>query len=468
MSKDLRIYNSLTRKVERFEPIKPGTVGMYTCGPTVYDYVSIGNWRTYVLSDIIHRVLIFNDNNVDLVMNITDVGHLTGDNIGDANTGEDRIEKASAREGKKAWDIAGFYANDFKKSFVDLNLLLPLSFPKATEHIDEQIQLIKRLEAKGFTYKIQDGIYFDTKAHGKAGYKYGELSSLDAIEGGARVTPNPEKKDPRDFALWKLSKRGEKRQMEWGSPWGDGFPGWHLECSAMSMKFLGEQFDIHVGGEDLRSTHHPNEIAQSEAASGKHPFVRYWIHGAFLLVDGGRMGKSLGNAYTIQDIKDKGVSPLALRYFFLGGHYRKQLNFTWEALEAGENALTRLYRYMKDLGSEEGGKPKEKYVKHFKEIINDDLNTPQALAYVWEILKDKKTSKKDMRATLLELDKVLGLGLKDQKPDNIPDDIQELARQREEARTNQNWEEADRLRLLIEEKGFEVKDTDDGPSISSK
>ena len=332
----------MTRKIEEFKPIKGNKVGVYTCGPTVYDYLSIGNWRTYFLGDLVVRVLKYLDYEVDYIMNITDVGHLTGDNLGDADTGEDRMEKASKKESKTAWDIAKFYTDDFLKSYDKLNLLQPKKFTKATEYIKEQIELIEKIEKKGFIYKAEDGIYFNIQAYEKAGNKYGELSTLDEIKEGARVKTKIKKKDPRDFALWKFSPKNEKRQMEWKSPWGTGFPGWHAECSAMSMKHLGEQFDIHIGGEDLKSTHHPNEIVQSEAASGKKPFVKYWIHGAFLQVDGGRMGKSLGNAYRLQDLEKKGFEPLVLRYFYLTGHYRKPLNFTFKALKGVSEAYKKL------------------------------------------------------------------------------------------------------------------------------
>jgi cysteinyl-tRNA synthetase len=316
---DLRIYNSLSKNEEVFKPHLPDTVGVYTCGPTVYDYVTIGNWRTYTLGDLLIRALRLNGYKPTYVMNITDVGHLTGDNLGDADTGEDRLEKASRREGKTAWEIAAFYTDDFLQGYKKLNLTQPKLFAKATDHITEQISLVEQLIARGFAYQISDGIYFDTLSYENAGFTYGELSNLQMIKEGVRVLINHEKKNPRDFALWKFStakEGGEKRHMEWPSPWGVGFPGWHIECSAMSMKYLGAQFAIHVGGEDLKSTHHPNEIAQSQGATGLVPFVAYWMHGAFLQVDGGKMGKSLGNAYSLHDIESHGFSPLALRYFY--------------------------------------------------------------------------------------------------------------------------------------------------------
>ncbi|MDQ7021907.1 MAG: hypothetical protein Q9M91_08985 [Candidatus Dojkabacteria bacterium] len=276
----IRFYNSLGREVQDFKEINDGKVGIYTCGPTVYSYVTIGNWRTYTLSDFLVRTLEFLGYEVKHVMNITDVGHLTGDNEGDSSTGEDRMEKAERKEGKTAWEIAKFYAEDFINGMKQMNFNLPDVLPRATEHIEEQIEQVQEIIDKGFTYETSDGIYFDTKKFEDAGHKYGELSNLDKIREGARVAINPEKKNPRDFALWKFSPKDKKRHMEWDSPWGIGFPGWHIECSAMSMKYLGEQFDIHVGGEDLMSTHHPCEIAQAEAAKDVK-FVNYWIHGAF-------------------------------------------------------------------------------------------------------------------------------------------------------------------------------------------
>jgi cysteinyl-tRNA synthetase len=332
----------MSRQVEEVVPREAGKIGMYTCGPTVYSTATIGNFRTYVLADLLVRSLRYLGYEVKHVMNLTDVGHLTGDNEGDADTGEDRLEKAAKKEGKTAWDIAKGYSDEFMQHMKLMNIELPDIVCKATDHISEQIVMIEKLESKGFTYRITDGIYFDTVKFEAMGFKYGELSNLDEIKKGARLEPNQEKKNPRDFALWKFSPTdGTKRQMEWQSPWGVGFPGWHIECSAMSTKYLGDQFDIHVGGEDLRSTHHPNEIAQAEGATGKRPFVTIWVHGAFLLVDSGRMGKSLGNAYTIADIVEKGFDHW-LAILLYDGHYRRQINFTWESLKSAASALTKL------------------------------------------------------------------------------------------------------------------------------
>jgi len=469
---NLVIYNSLTRQKEEFVPIQidpkdPKKVGVYTCGPTIYDYPTIGNWRTYTLADITSRILRFNGYKVFHVMNMTDVGHLTGDNLGDASTGEDRMLKAALRENKTAWDIAKFYGDDFIDSFKDLNIIKPDVIAKPTDHISEQIELIKQIEAKGFTYKTSDGIYFDVIAYEKTGNKYGELSTLDVRKEGARVEPNPEKKDPRDFALWKFSYPKEKRHMEWDSPWGRGFPGWHIECSAMSMKYLGDQFDIHLGGEDLRSTHHPNEIAQSEAATDHKPFVKYWIHGAFLLVDGGRMGKSLGNAYNLHDIKARGISPLALRYFYLSGHYRKQINFTWEALEGAATSLQRLAdRVRPDVGSNPtSGRTLQKFLS----AINDDINMPQALAVAWEVAESKALSTQEKSSLLIKFDEVLGLGLKDFSKAStkieIPENVQILLNKRQDLRNQKKFDEADKVREEIEKLGYEINDTEGGVSV---
>lgn len=422
----MKLYNSLTRQIEEVMPREQGQVGMYTCGPTVYSTPTIGNFRTYTLSDLLSRSLRYLGYEVKHVMNLTDVGHLTGDNEGDSSQGEDRLEKAAKKEGKTAWEISDGYAKEFFEHMGQLGIKMPEVVCKATDHIPEQIMMVKALERNCLTYQIADGIYFDVLAYEKMGKKYGELSTLDQIKFGARLEPNPEKKDPRDFALWKFSppsagsgQAGAKRDMEWESPWGIGFPGWHIECSAMSTKYLGDQFDIHVGGEDLRSTHHPNEIAQAEGASGKSPFVTTWVHGAFLLVDGGRMGKSLGNAYTVAEIESRGYEVLALRYFYLTGHYRKQLNFTWEALEGANTALLKLRKMYKSLVadsaertvlSEEKMIQIEKYQAEFRTAIENDLAMPKALATVWGMVKSNIPNY-DKAELLREWDQVLGLGV---------------------------------------------------------
>jgi len=472
----MNLYNSLSKKIEEFEPINPPKIGMYTCGPTVYDYVSIGNWRTYTLGDFLLRVLKFSGFEVTYVMNVTDVGHLTGDNEGDADLGQDRMEKASSREQKSAWEIAEFYTQDFIHGLDKLNLIHPNFIPKATDHIAEQIKMIQSLEANGFTYKTQDGIYFDTSAYEKAGNKYGQLSDLDKIKEGARVEVNPQKKDAHDFSLWKFSPQEPKRQMEWDSPWGVGFPGWHIECSAMSTKYLGEQFDIHVGGEDLKSTHHPNEIAQSEAATGKKPFVRYWVHGAFLTVDGRRMGKSLGNAYTLHDIAQKGYDYLSLRYFYLTGHYRKPLNFTWDALEASQKSFERLRSSVIELKnpsasernqlSEDKLEKVDNYRNEFVKALNNDLNMPQALAVMWDVIKSNIPSE-DKLDLLYLFDEVLGFNMRNMymEETKIPEELIDLVKKRQEFRKNNNYEKADKIRIQLQQMGWEIIDNGEVPKL---
>jgi len=411
-------------------------------------------------------------------MNITDVGHLTGDNLGDADTGEDRLEKAALREGKTAWDIARFYTDDFLDGLDKLHIKLPHHLTKATDHIAEQIALTQEIEKKGFAYQITDGVYFDTKKYEEAGNSYGELSTLDHIKEGARVEANPEKKDPRDFALWKFSPPDTNRHMEWDSPWGKGFPGWHIECSAMSMKYLGPQFDLHLGGEDLRSTHHPNEIAQAEAATGLKPFVKVWIHGAFLTVDGKRMGKSLGNAYTLDDLLEKGFSPMSLRYFYLTGHYRKQLNFTWEGLGAAQAAVNKLKNHMKDFRdekervslSDEKLKKVDDYRQRFKEALENDLQMPQALVILWEVVKSNipGTDKYDL---IREMDEVLGLDIGNESTITeipIPDNIMSLIEERHQLRTAGDYQKADEVRVKIETLGYDVLDSPDGTSVKRR
>ena len=467
----MKLNNSLTRNVEEVVPINSGKIGIYTCGPTVYSTPTIGNFRTYTLSDLLVRSLRYLGYEVNHVMNLTDVGHLTGDNEGDADTGEDRLEKASKKEGRTAWEIATGYASEFRQHMSLLNIVPADVVCKATDHIPEQIEMVKKLEAKGFAYKISDGIYFDTKKFESMGFVYGELSTLDQIQAGARVEMNPEKRDIRDFALWKFSpSTGERRQMEWDSPWGVGFPGWHIECSAMATKYLGDQFDIHVGGEDLRSTHHPNEIAQAEGASGKKPFVKYWVHGAFLLVDSGRMGKSLGNAYTVADIVDKGFDPLALRYFYMTGHYRRQINFTWESLQGASSALIKLretYIAAKNNQTERTSLSDEKlqkiesYQDDFAHALENDLNMPEALAVVWEVVKSNIPNY-DKVDLLTQFDRVLGLDLNKEvkviNEEQVPEVVAKLIEQREAVRKMRNYAEADKIRLDIEKLGYRLED----------
>jgi len=470
---DLYLTNSLTGKKEKFEAINPPDVGIYTCGPTVYDYPTIGNWRTYTLSDVLLRVLKYLGYKPIFYMNLTDVGHFTGDNLGDADIGEDRMEKAAKKQGKSAWDIAEFYIKDFLESYEKLNLTRPEKFTRATEYIKEQIELVEKIHSKGYAYKIDDGIYFDVQAYETAGNVYGELSTLQKIKEGARVEPNLQKKNPRDFALWKFSSKDSKRQMEWESPWGMGFPGWHIECSAMSRKYLGDTFDIHTGGVDHIPIHHTNEIAQSEGAMGKMP-AKFWIHHEFLQIDGGKMAKSLGNTYTLEDVIQKGFDPLALRYLFLTAHYKDPLNFTWENLGAVQTSLEKLRSQVSSLKeqekrialSEEKNEKIEGYREDFVSALSDDLNTAKALAVFWEMLKSNipSTDKYDLA---ISFDEVLGLKLGELqvKKVKLPEKVQKLIQEREKLRGEGKFDEADEVRKEIAEEGFILEDTPQGPKV---
>jgi cysteinyl-tRNA synthetase len=465
------LYNTLTRRKEVLKPIQVDHIGLYTCGPTVYQYAHIGNLRTYVFEDILRRTLEYDGYTVKHVMNITDVGHLTGDNLGDADIGEDRMEMSAQRTGKSAWELAELYTQAFFADTDRLNILRPMVVCRATDHIPEQIALVQKLEKKGFTYRTSDGIYFDVSQFPS----YGELSGqrLDEKEAGARVEVNQEKRHPADFALWKFSPKGQKRQMEWESPWGMGFPGWHIECSAMSTKYLGQPFDIHCGGVDHIPTHHPNEIAQSEAAEGIK-MVNYWMHGEFMTVEGRRMGKSEGNAYLLQHLIERGFDPLAFRYLCLNTHYRIKLNFTWVALEGARTALERLREHVRNYqsvgGKAESGKVLSEIKNAFAEAINDDMNMPQALAAVWDLLRSDRNPS-DKLATLFDLDKVLGLGLSTIKPEQeieAPQEIQTLLAQREAFRKQKQFKEADHTRSQILTLGYEIVDTPQGPKLRKK
>ena len=448
----MKIYNTLTHQIEELKPLNPPTVGMYSCGPTVYDYQHIGHMRRYVGDDILIRVLKANGFQVHHVMNITDVGHL----VSDSDTGEDKMEKGAKKFGKSVWDIAKMFEQQFKDSCQELNILLPKDLMHATDFIKEQIALIQILEKKGFTYKTTDGIYFDTSKFPD----YFKLSrqNPEELRAGIRIEMG-EKRNVSDFALWKFSPKDEKRQMEWESPWGTGFPGWHIECSAMSMKALGDTFDIHTGGIDHINIHHTNEIAQAEAATGEK-FVNYWVHHAFLQVEGEKMSKSLGNFYTVQDIIEKGYDPITLRYLYLQTHYRQEMNFTFEALTAAQNALNRLRKEVSIYG--QGSDIIQEYEDQFMDAINDDLNMPKALAVLWEVIRsDKSTSEK--AATVFKFDEVLGLSLGEargiiQKKQEIPAEVKKLFEERGALREQKKYEEADKIRERIIEMGFKVED----------
>ncbi len=454
----LKIYNTLTRKKQTFKPIKKNQISIYSCGPTVYWYQHIGNLRTYIFSDILKRTLLYNKLKVKQVMNITDVGHLTSDQ----DTGEDKIEKAAKKEGKKASEIANYYLKIFKQDFKKLNIREPNIWCKATEHIKEQINLIKKLEKKGFTYKTSDGIYFDTSKL----KDYGKLAKLEKqeLQAGKRVSLK-EKKSITDFALWKFSEKPGQRQQEWDSPFGLGFPGWHIECSAMSMKYLGEHFDIHTGGEDHIQIHHTNEIAQSEAATGKK-FVNYWIHSRFLLSKGEKVSKSKGGLYTVEELEKLGYNPLDYRYLCLTTKYRIQLNFTLEALDSAKISFNKLKERILEIKKNQDSKgDSKKYKEKFLKTINDDLNTPKALAILWDLIKDNKIGNKQKYKTILDFDKVLGLNLDKIKTDKIPKEILDLANKRLKARQEKNFQLSDKIRNQVKAKGYSIEDTDKGFKI---
>ncbi|MGC8880892.1 MAG: cysteine--tRNA ligase [Minisyncoccia bacterium] len=473
----LRLYNTLTKKIEVFKPLKDKKVGLYTCGPTVYDYDHLGHAWNYTMADLLRRTLEYLGYKVKHVMNITDVGHLTSD----SDTGEDKIEKSAKEHKKTAWEIAEYFTKIYLQNRKKLNLLEPHIICKATEHIKEMINLIEKIFKKGAAYIIDDGVYFDISKYPK----YGQLSgnTLENLKTGARIEINPQKKHPADFALWKFTPKGVKRQMEWDSPWGKGFPGWHIECSAMSMKYLGETFDIHTGGEDNIFPHHESEIAQAETATGKK-FVRYWFHPRFLMVEGQKMSKSLKNFYTLKDLEDQGFAPLALRFLFLSGHYRARFNFTFKGLEAAQNSLNNLYNFIEELLTTKSApkpgvsltKSLTKYDKEFLKAIKNDLNIPKALAVLYKLIKDYNKNKnrpnqrfhpKRVYALIIKWDKIFGLNLKEIKPAVIPQKIKKLAQKREKYRKEKNYKKADELRKKIEKLGYLIEDTPTGPKIKN-
>ena len=453
---NLQLYDTYSRELRDFVPINPPNVDLYACGPTVYDYAHIGNLRTYIFEDVLRRVLEFNGYTVKHVINITDVGHLTSD----ADVGEDKMETGSQRTGKTAWEIAELYTQTFKDDLNRLNIKEPTIWCRATDHIQEQIDFITCLEAKAFIYRTSDGIYFDTSRL----QDYGYLARLDVegLQAGARVDI-AEKRNPTDFALWKFSPPEQKRQMAWDSPWGVGFPGWHIECSAMSAKYLGAYFDIHCGGEDHIPVHHTNEIAQTQACYGT-TLANFWLHGYFLQLDDAKMAKATGEFLRLQSVIDRGYEPLAYRYFCLNASYRAKLNFTWESLAGAAKAYQRLCVLNYEWG--QPGIPDEKYIERFIAHINNDLNMPQALALTWELARsDLPASTK--KATLGKFDEVLGLQLAEWRPPEevIPDEILALAEQRQQARAEKRWQDADGLRDQITAAGYVIADTPQGPQI---
>ncbi len=447
----MKIYNSLTRKKEIFKPLKKGGVGLYTCGPTVYNYVHIGNLRTYIFQDILKAVLAHNDFRVRHIMNITDV--------------DDKTIAGAAQERLSLRDFTRQYENAFKHDLEKLHIAPPYAFTRATEHIPHMIRLIGKLLKKGIAYQTDGSVYFDISKF----KPYGRLSRVASrrLKAGARVDVDEyAKQDAQDFVLWKAKK---EREPAWPAPFGEGRPGWHIECSAMATAYLKQPFDIHTGGIDLLFPHHENEIAQSEAANGKQ-FVRYWMHGEHLLVDGQKMSKSLGNTYTLRDIEQKGFDPLDFRYLILTAHYRSKLNFTWQSLEAARNARKELVEFVRELLREKSsGNLYASYEKKFFAAVADDLNTPQALAVLWNLIKTCRTASIRHAGGALNLvfkfDKILGLGLADIKPLDVPEDIHALAKKREQLRQEKKWREADAVRAELEHMGWLVEDTPKGPRI---
>ncbi|MGN0930048.1 MAG: cysteine--tRNA ligase [Alphaproteobacteria bacterium] len=463
---DIKLYNTMSRTIEIFKPINEGEVSIYTCGPTVYHFAHIGNLRTYVSQDIMKRMFLANGYKVKHIMNITDVGHLTSD----GDTGEDKMEKGSRREGKSVWDIAKYYTDVFMNDISDLNILPATKYTPATKYIKEQIDLVKKLEDKGYTYKIEnDGIYYDTskfKDYGKLGGQ-----NLDELKAGARIDFSTGKKNIADFALWKFSPTNEKRQMEWESPWGVGFPGWHIECSAMCLSEIGERLDIHSGGVDHIKVHHTNEIAQVEPVIG-HKWVNYWVHMEFLNDLSGKMSKSKGEFLTLSLLKEKGYSPLVYRYFLLLASYRTQLNFSYELLDGAkksyENIVRKVSEIIKSATSDYDKDVFEKWKTKILETINNDLNTSGAIVILQDILKSDIDANTKLK--LIEFfDEILGLKFIDSAKSllnvNVPNEIEELAKLRWIAKQNKDYTKADELKKQIIDKGFLVEDKKDGYEI---
>ncbi len=472
----IRLFNTLTRKVEDFNPIIPNHVGFYSCGPTVYHYAHLGNLRTMVHNDLLKRMFLANGFDVNHVMNITDVGHLTDE---DNDSGEDKMEKGAARDHKSVWDIAQFYLDEFLRDADDLNIMRPTNMPRATEYIKEQIELIQELEKRGYTYEIPgDGIYYDTSKFAD----YGALTggSLSGQKAGARVEYNDAKRNPTDFALWKYSPKDVKRQMEWDSPWGIGFPGWHTECCVMSMKLLGEHFDIHTGGEDLSRVHHTNEIAQSEPIVGK-PWVHYWVHFSFLVdKSGDKMSKSKGEFLGMNAVRARNIEPIVYRYWIVLGHYQSQLAFSFEALESAEAGYKNIVRKVADLMNDntQTATNQEQYDQWHNKIlapVSDNLKTAESLVVFQDLLKDKTVDNVTKLALVKFVDELLGLQfiehaqkLHDLETQEAPESVKQMAQQRLEAKKSRDFATADALRNQIDESGWTVMDTVDGFKLVKK
>lgn len=461
---DIYLYNTLTRKKEKFVPLDKEEVKIYSCGPTVYKDATIGNMRTNIFQDVLRRMLKYNGYKIKHVMNITDVGHL----VSDGDEGEDKMLKSAREENKTPLEIAKHYTKLFFDDLQNLNIETPEIICKATDHIQEMLEYVEKLVENGYAYETSTAIYFDVSKLDK--YPILSNHNVEEQKAGARVEVDLEKRNPYDFALW--IKAPENHLMKWESPWGPSYPGWHIECSAMGKKYLGEQFDIHTGGIDLIPTHHENEIAQSKGACGKIP-ANYWLHGEYLLINGGKMSKSLGNVYLIKDIKERGYDPVVYKLFCYSASYRNKINFTWEAMEATSKSLERLrkgyqlHRDGKDELTEEDIKNLSDIEKEFHEAINDDMNIPLAMSFVWSAMRYEKKSLK-IAELLLKFDTVLGLKIEkeDKSEIQIPEEILNLVEERNNARKEKNWGESDRIRDLLQEKGYVVKDTKNGTEIS--
>ena len=472
----IRLFNTMTRKIEEFKPLTPGKMGFYSCGPTVYHYAHIGNLRTMIHNDILKRMFVENGYAVHHVMNITDVGHLTSD---DADSGDDKMERGAARDHKSVWEIAKFYTDEFLRDFDDLNNIRPTDMPRATDYIAEQIDLVKKLQDLGYTYEIPgDGIYYDTSKFAA----YGALTggSVAGNRAGARVEYNNEKHNPTDFALWKFSPTDQKRQMEWDSPWGIGFPGWHAECSAMSMKLLGNHFDIHTGGEDLSRIHHTNEIAQSEPITGA-PWVSYWVHFSFLVDKSGeKMSKSNGEFLGLDVIRKRGYDTMVYRYLILLGHYQTQLAFSWDAMDAAANGYKNIVRRVAEIlaDTDPGTLVEPTFNEWHDRILNpvsDNMKTAESLVQVQELLRDKSINASTKIALFEFIDRLLGLQfidrakkLNDTESETAPAEIIALADARAAAKSARDWARADELRAQIDAAGWSVVDTRDGTKLVKK
>ena len=488
MKYPLFIFNTLTHKVEEFQPLKPGNVRMYTCGPTVNNFTHIGHLRTYIMEDVLKRVLLTDGYRVKHVLNVTDVGHLTSDE----DTGEDKIEKQANLESKNAWELAEFYTNDFLSNLKKVNIILPNIICPATKHIEEQINLIKKIEERGFTYIISDGVYFDTS-------RLSDYGILSGVQQGnqkptERIEVAQEKRNPNDFALWKFSPKDKKRQMEWPSPWGIGFPGWHIECAAMSMKYLGDFFDIHCGGVDHIPVHHANEIAEAEAITGKH-LAKYWVHFGLLVLGENKISKSLGNLIRIKDLEERGYNPLAYRYYVYTVQYRKTATFSWEALDACQAALNNLFAFIikakqiqslsktkkssqqensfniKETGELGNQEKIKKFEDDFLKSVHDDLDMPKALEIMWNFIRDYNRNPLEYDPTNVlnafeKIDKILAFDLEKIKPLKVPPEVQKIAEKRWELKQQKQWEESDKFRQQIEELGYTIEDFQDFYLIS--